>query len=231
MIATEKQEHAAALGREQVQLEIDAEIAHIRDHETNKIVTQLVENVSRVQEALKDLKNDVEEGECEKHRLVTMISDLARDLVVQECESVSLNLQKDRLLEEISKIQILHAEMLSAVQKQINDIHNLHDDKEREYRQLSVEMTDKEDELKYWTQKAAELNLQVTQKQCEIDYLDERLNETRYEEQLIAKVAEAERLVRMKTDLYINNQRNAIEQQARLKGFQIKADYLDGKFN
>ncbi len=189
----------------------------------------MVDNVNKVQEALKDLKRDVEDGECEKHRLLTIIADLARDLVVQECESVSLGLQKDRLSEQISKIQQLHSEMSSSIQKQIQEMHFLYNDKEKVLKQLSIEMADREDELTFWTQRSTEINLQIAEKHCEINFLDNKLAEISSEQHLLTKLQEADRLVKLKTDLYINYQRDSIEQQARLKGFQIKADYLDGK--
>ena len=184
MVVTEQIGEIQSRGKNQVEIELESQFLQIKEGAVARTIENMVETGGRMQAVLLDLVREVEASESEKHRLAATLSNLTKETMIKESECYSLNIQRDRLESEAVSFEQLKLELNKQLQRQVKDLACMHDVKEKQERQYHQLVRQKEEDVRHWTQKNTDLTLTLAEKQCEVERLDDRLEELRLDQTL-----------------------------------------------
>lgn len=228
MMATEKWERLEIAIKEQVEVEVEADITRQREQTVASQTQTLMNEINLFKSRSREARQDLDHVSSEREKVLGVLGDAMKDLMNVEGEGMAMHQQIEMYKEEIARVREVTASIAKTISKRVEEGRLLQQDKERCLADLRAKVAAGEEEMRRLLKKETENKLSLAEKEFESEVVDSKINELRCSTYAEKKLQELEAQLQSKVHLYLHFEKQAIERSIRTMAFQIKIDFLEG---
>lgn len=231
MLADQKSQQLSDLVRKKAVIDVENE----QLEETSRIketqLPVLESELYKVESINRQLRSEHHSIREQKEKLVQELESLANEAAFHETSYITHEAHKQKFEEELNRLQNFIRDITRENEGQVQQLSQKCRQTEEIKASLNRILKERDEELTSLTRICAQLDLQVSEKESQIEVLEQKMSEvgdllTRKQRQLAEASNRQETLQRD----FENYQREIVETEAREFSSKLKADYIDRRW-